>query len=178
MSIYKSNTHGHSVGWSLWHFQWCTKYRYKVFTKQKLKNICLIAILEAAKRSRIKILEMEVDRDHVHVVASLPMTMAPTQALQYLKGFSARLIFAQLPKLKSSYPKGHLWSPGKFAASIGHITLEKAKNYIEEHHAKALLPTQESSLRSEAEELPEGQPFRARRMSITNKYNGRSCKKS
>ncbi|MBU0457653.1 MAG: hypothetical protein KKD75_05905, partial [Nanoarchaeota archaeon] len=34
------------------------------------------------------------------------------------------------------YPRGHLWSPGKFAASIGHITLEKAKAYLEAHHAK------------------------------------------
>jgi len=154
MSIYKSNTHDHSVGWSIWHFQWCTKYRYKIFTKEKLKNICLIAIAEAAKRGNVEILDMEVDLDHVHIIASLPMTMAPTQALQYLKGFSARLIFAQIPKLRYRYPKGHLWSPGKFAASIGHITLEKAKSYIEEHHAEATVSLRESS------------PFRARWMSI------------
>ena len=34
------------------------------------------------------------------------------------------------------YKKKHLWSPGKFMGSVGHITLEKAKQYLEAHHAK------------------------------------------
>ncbi|TAL58391.1 MAG: response regulator transcription factor, partial [Nanoarchaeota archaeon] len=33
------------------------------------------------------------------------------------------------------------WSPGKFVASIGHITLEKAKQYLEAHHAKNPMPS-------------------------------------
>lgn len=165
MNVYKQNRHAHSVGWSTWHFEWCTKYRYKIFTKEKLKNICVIAIQEAAKRGKIDIMEMEVDIDHVHVVASLPMTMSPATALFLLKGFSSRLILLQIPKLRYRYPKGHLWSPGKFAASVGHITLENAKRYLEEHHAKASLTKLESSPRSEAKGSPEGRGFSPRRTS-------------
>ena|SRR3989338_4362468 len=139
MNVYKQNRHAHSVGWSTWHFEWVTKYRYKIFTKEKLKNVCFIAIQEAAKRGKIEIMEMEVDTNHIHVVVSLPLTMSPSKALQILKGFSSRLIFAQIPKLRYRYPKGHLWSAGKFIASVGHITLENAKKYLEEHHAKAHL---------------------------------------
>ena len=154
MSIYDENRHKHSVGWNTWHFQWVTKYRYNVFKKERLKNICVVAVEEAARRAEIEIIDMEVDIDHVHVIANLPMTMGPTKAVQLLKGFSARVIFQLVPNLRKQYPRGHLWTPGKFAASVGHITLEKAKNYLEAHHAKAYFLNWESSLRSVAEELP------------------------
>ena len=136
MNIYQQHTHAHSVGWSTWHFEWCTKYRYKVFRQDYIKNICVIAIRETAKRYHIDILDMEVDIDHVHVIASIPLTMTPPKAVQLLKGCSARILFRLVPNLRKRYRKGHLWSPGKFMASIGHITLEKAKKYLEEHHAK------------------------------------------
>ena len=136
MNIYQQNTHAHSVAWSTWHFEWCTKYRYKAFKQERIKNFCLIALEEAAKRHNIKILDLEVDLDHVHMIASLPLIMSPSRALNLIKGFSTHLIFKLVPNLKLRYPKGHLWSKGKFMASVGYITLENAKKYLEEHHAK------------------------------------------
>ncbi|MBS3140718.1 IS200/IS605 family transposase [Candidatus Woesearchaeota archaeon] len=136
MNIYQQNTHAHSIGWSTYHFEWCTKYRYKIFKQSYIKNLCLIAIIEAAKKHKINILEIEVDMDHIHVIVSLSMTMNPSKALNLMKGLSAHLLFKLLPNLRKRYRKGHLWSRGKFAASVGHITLENAKKYLEDHHAK------------------------------------------
>jgi len=45
-------------------------------------------------------------------------------------------MFILVPKLRKIYPKGHLWSPGKFVGSVGHITLDKAKEYVSKHHLK------------------------------------------
>ena len=138
MNVYQQNRHAHSVGWSTWHFEWCTKYRYKMFRKEYLKNLCLIAIQEVAKRHKIEIIDAEVDIDHVHVIASIPLTVTPSRALHLLKGLSSKMLFQLVPNFRKRYKKGHLWSPGKFIASVGHITVEKAKQYLEEHHAKAL----------------------------------------
>ena len=138
MSIYQLNTHAHSIAWSTWHFEWCTKYRYKIFRQSYIKNLCLIAVHEAAKKNKIEIMEIEVDVDHVHIIASIPLTMSPSKALNLIKGFSAYLLFKLVPNLRLRYKKGHLWSKGKFAASVGHITLENAKKYLEEHHAKSI----------------------------------------
>ena len=138
MNIYQQNTHAHSVAWSTWHFEWCTKYRYKVFKHDYIKNLCLIALEEATKRHNIKILDLEVDGDHVHMIVSLPLTLAPSRALNLIKGFSAHLLFKLVPNLRLRYRKGHLWSKGKFMASVGYITLENAKKYLEEHHAKKI----------------------------------------
>ena len=131
-------THSHSIGKSAWHIEWCTKYRYRLFKSDYNKNICIIALEEAAKKTGIVLLEREVQAEHVHLIAELPLTISPIDAIMKMKGISARIIFRLKPKLRLRYPKGHLWSSGKFAISVGHITLEKAKEYVkgqEVHHA-------------------------------------------
>ncbi|HII29812.1 IS200/IS605 family transposase [Candidatus Woesearchaeota archaeon CG10_big_fil_rev_8_21_14_0_10_47_5] len=144
-SIYRQHTHNRSVGWSTWHLQWCTKYRYKVFYAEKHRLVCKVLLYEAAEKHGFVILDCDVGIDHIHVIASLPFTMAPVDAIQRLKGISAKGLFIEFPYLRRLYRKGRLWSPGKFIGSIGHITLEKAKQYLEAHHAKATLSGNPSS---------------------------------
>jgi putative transposase len=134
-------THQHANGKSNWHIEWCTKYRYKVFKSDYHKNICIIALEEAAKKSRVVLLEREVGIDHIHLVVEIPLTVAPLKAVMKLKSLSAKIVFALIPNLRLRYPKGSLWSSGKFAISVGNITLEKAKEYVKNqkaHHAKNL----------------------------------------
>ncbi len=38
----------HAVGVSMWHFEWCTKYRYKMFAKEEYKNLITACIRRAA----------------------------------------------------------------------------------------------------------------------------------
>jgi len=134
--------HQHAQGKSTWHIEWCTKYRYKVFKSEYHKNICGIALDEAAKKAKVVLLEREVQPEHIHLIVELPLTLSPIEAVRQLKSISAKIIFALVPNLRLRYPQGSLWSTGKFAISVGNITLEKAKEYVkaqEAHHAKALL---------------------------------------
>ena len=131
----------HSVGISMWHFEWCSKYRYKMFAKFEYKNLVAACIRKAATLHKIKIIELAVQPEHVHCVIEINLTMSPAYALQILKGLSAKLFFQHHKKAKLRYPKGHLWSPGKFASSLGFIQLDVAKNYVmnqEEHHSRSL----------------------------------------
>ena len=163
MNIYKQHAYNRSVGWSTWHLQWCTKYRYKIFSSPERRNLCKIFLHEAAKRHNFAILDSEVDVDHIHVLASLPLTMTPSDAMQKLKGFTARCLFIEMPLLEGLYKKRHLWSPGKFMGSVGHITLETAKKYIEAHHAKFCFSSRES------------QTFKSGRMSIYINFIHNPC---
>ena len=82
-------------------------------------------------------MEIEVDVDHIHLIASIPLTMAPSKALNLIKGFSAYLLFKIVPNLRLRYRKGHLWSKGKFAASLGFVQVEVVNEYVrnqDEHH--------------------------------------------
>jgi REP element-mobilizing transposase RayT len=88
--------------------------------------------------------------------------MSPVSAIQKIKSVSAKILFILLPKLRLRYPKGYPWSRGKFAISVGNITLEKAKEYVknqETHHAKTfhlqgiLTPKQQRRGRPKGESL-------------------------
>ena len=144
MSIYQDHAYKHGIGWSTWHFQWVTKYRYRVFADSKLQKLCEIFLQEVAKRHNFQIEELEVAPDHVHVIATLCLSMGPARAIGLMKGYTSRMLFkTEEKRLKSFYwrksGKRQLWGDGKFIASVGHITLEKAKEYVvnhETHHAK------------------------------------------
>ena len=134
----KYERRSHSVGISMWHFEWCTKYRLKMFRKESQINLITACIRRAASLHDIRILELSVMPEHVHCVVGISLNMSPAKALQILKGVSARLFFKNNMKARLRYPKGHLWSPGKFAASLGFIQIEKAVDYVrnqEWHHA-------------------------------------------
>ena len=120
----------HIVGVSMWEFEWCPKYRYKMFKKWKYKKLAEGCIRRAASLHKIKWIELDVQPEHIQGTAAIPMTMSPSQALQFLKGISAKLFFEKHPNARKRYPNGHLWSRGKFAASLGFIQIEVANEYI------------------------------------------------
>ena len=140
MSIYHDHAYKHGIGWSTWHFEWVTKYRYKVFRVEQLQKLCVIFLHEAARRHKFKLDELEVAEDHVHVIASLRPSMSPARAVQLLKGYTSHMLFqTEERSLKNFYwrdaKKRSLWGDGKFMASVGHITLETAKDYVKNHKA-------------------------------------------
>lgn len=120
----------HIVGVSMWEFEWVTKYRYKMFRKWKYKKLVEACIRKAASLHGIKWIELNVQPEHVQGTAQIPMTMTPAQALQYLKGISSRLFFLHHEKAGLRYPEHHLWTRGKFAATLGFISVEAANDYV------------------------------------------------
>jgi len=127
----------HFVGVSLWEFEWCPKYRYKMMKNPEKRAIVSACIRQAATRWKIKILVLNVQPEHIHLTAQIPMTMTPSLALHKLKGFSAKKIFEKVPHFRLRYPRGHFWSRGKFAASVGFISVEAANEYVrnqDRHH--------------------------------------------
>ena len=120
----------HSIGQNLYHLEWCPKYRYNMFKREENKNLCEEVLHEVAKRHHIEINELSVMPDHIHTVVEIPPTMSVSKALQLLKGASSREIFKMRPNFRKRYPKGHLWSPGKFYRSIGDADAETVIQYV------------------------------------------------
>jgi putative transposase len=68
--------------------------------------------------------------DHIHTIAIIPPTMSVSQAFQLLKGASSHELFKRKPNFRCRYPKGHLWSPGKFYRSVGDADAETVLQYV------------------------------------------------
>ena len=141
-NLNKYTKRDHSVGVMMMHLQWCTKYRYKMFKKPKYKSLLEACVRRAASRNSIKIIEIDVQPEHVHCVVEVSFTLSTSKVLQLLKGGSAKLFFEFHEKARLRYPRGHLWSRGKFASSVGFVQLDKVRDYVrnqELHHGNSTL---------------------------------------
>ncbi len=89
-----------------------------------------------ARENKMKALKIGGVEDHVHILLSLPSTLAIAKAMQLLKGNSSKWIHETFPKLKAFE-----WQEGYGAFSIGVSGVEDTIKYIEnqvEHHRKQL----------------------------------------
>lgn len=120
----------HSVGDNFYHIQFCTKYRYSMFSKFKYKNLAEACIRKACKKHNIDIKAISVMPDHVHMVTSLPSNLCLDKATQLIKGYSSYIFFRAHPKSRLRYPRGHLWSRGKFRSSIGYSNVPDSISYV------------------------------------------------
>ena len=108
-----------------------------MFKKEEQKNLITACVRRAASLHEIKIIVISVMPEHIHCEVQVPLSMSASMAVQILKGLSAKLFFEYNEKARLRYPRGHLWSRGKFASSVGFVQEERVRNYIlnqEEHH--------------------------------------------
>ncbi|MFH1586130.1 MAG: IS200/IS605 family transposase [archaeon] len=130
IKINQYNKTHHSVGVVMLHLEWCTKYRYKMFRKLKYKNLLEACVRRSASKNKIKIIELDVQPEHVHCVVEVSFTMSVSKTLQILKGGSSKLFFEFHEKARLRYPRGHLLSRGKFASTVGFVQLDVVKEYV------------------------------------------------
>jgi len=105
--------------------------------KEEYSGLMIGCIRNVAFRHKMKIVILEVLPEHIHYEVELPLSMAPSRALNLLKGGSSFLFFQHHEKARLRYPKGHFWSRGKFAASVGFVQQDVVTGYIKNqkvHH--------------------------------------------
>jgi len=117
--------------WCAYHFVWIPKYRKDIFvgdvaeyTKEVLKKI--------VEELSCEPISVEVMPDHVHVFVLCPPRLSPAYVTNYLKGKSARRILQRFPELKGKARYGKLWSRSYFVATVGNVTVDIVKRYVEE----------------------------------------------
>jgi len=133
----KYEHYAHSVGTLMFHLQWCTKYRYKMFRKEENAKLLEACIRRSASKNEIKIIELNVQPEHIHCIVLVKFSFSVAKTMQILKGGSAKLFFEHKEKARLRYPKGHLWSRGKFASSVGFVEFGVVQQYVrsqDEHH--------------------------------------------
>ena len=124
---YTSSSHTvYNIGY---HIVFCPKFRRKVLVDGidvRLKEL----FMEKADELGITIERMEVMPYHVHLFVKSRPTYAVHFVVNQLKGYSSVTLRREFPKLRSRLPT--LWTRSYFVESIGHISEETVKRYIEE----------------------------------------------
>ncbi len=76
-----------------------------------------------------------INRDHVHMLISIPPQLSVSKAVQYLKGKSSHKLLSEYGYLRKRYWGQHLWARGYWVASSGNVTDDVWKEYIKNQTA-------------------------------------------
>jgi putative transposase len=109
---------------------WKTKYSYPVLRGDvglRLRTI----VTEICAQHGMSVQKGNVRSNHVHVLIRAPAYMSVSKIAQYLKGKSSYLLLRSFPELKKRYWGSHMWSRGYFCATVGAVTEDMIKRYIE-----------------------------------------------
>ena len=114
-----------------YHIVLSTKYRRKVFNKG------IFAYLEIKMREirkfypELDIKEMNQDKDHIHILISIPPKMSVGSVVRIIKTNTSRGIKQKFPFLKDVYwGTDGIWSDGYFVSTVG-INESIIRKYIE-----------------------------------------------
>ena len=123
---YKSNN---NIVYSCkYHIVFCPKYRRKVLVNgvdERFKEICK----QVCEQNRIDLIEMEVMPDHVHLLLQVDPQFGIHTAIKRIKGVTSRILRDEFPWLKTKLPT--LWTNSYFVSTVGGVSLEIVKKYIE-----------------------------------------------
>ncbi len=72
------------------------------------------------------------EMDHVHCFLSAPPKLSITQLMKYLKGITGRKLFELHPELRDQLWKGELWNHSYYVETIGSVSEENIRRYIEQ----------------------------------------------
>ncbi len=118
-----------------YHLVWCVKYRHDILTGQVDDDVKKL-LTKIAADNDINIVEMESDKDHIHLLIDCKPQHHIPSMVKAFKGLSARFLFKQHPELKSRLWKGHLWNPSYFVATVSDNTQQQIIDYIKSQKKK------------------------------------------
>ena len=133
MEIQNKHKEYHSDGRMIYscqyHVVFCPKYRRKVLEgdiEKRLKEL----IIEKQSEYGYDVLDLEVMPDHVHLLLDVNPKKGVETAVNMIKGYTSHELRKEFQSLRTRLPT--LWTHSKFISSVGSVTLEVVKKYIEE----------------------------------------------
>ena len=110
------------------HVIFCTKYRRKVLDNKvdvRLKEL----IFDNQMKHDYQIHELEIMPDNVHLLIDVNPKIGIHKTIKKIKGLSSNILRNEFSFLKSRIPS--LWTRSYFVSTVGSVSLETVKRYIE-----------------------------------------------
>ena len=114
-----------------YHVVWSVKYRRKVITPEVESYMKHLVRKIAEDKGFVVHLFESGENDHVHCFVSAPPKLSITDIVKYLKGITGRKLYEQFPWLRSKLWKGQLWNHSYYVETIGSVSEENIRRYIE-----------------------------------------------
>ena len=119
----------HSVTKLVVHLVFTTKYRRKLFDGYMIQQL-QESFESACEKLECELLEMDGEKDHVHLLIAYPPKLAISVMVNNLKSTSSRRLRLLNTHLTAQSKSGLMWSRSYFACSAGGATIETQKDYV------------------------------------------------
>jgi putative transposase len=95
------------------------------FVKQK--------ITEISARSEFNVEEIEVDKDHIHILLTISPSICVASYVRRIKQSTTQSIWGRFKWLKKQFwLEKTFWSDGYFVCSVGNASADTIRKYIQE----------------------------------------------
>jgi putative transposase len=121
-----------SVSLINFHFVFVPKRRKPILVGAVAERLQEI-IFETVVEHQWKLIALEVMPDHVHLLVNVKPTDSAAQVARWVKGRAAHHLRKEFPHLLR-LPS--LWTPSYFIGSVGNVSTEIVRKYIENQTAK------------------------------------------
>ena len=125
----------HSLYECKYHIVFCPKYRFRILrdeigetVRQQIYSLC-------EYKEGVEVEELNIQFDHVHLVATIPPKYAVSDFMGYLKGKLAIRLFQKYERLGKRYWGQHLWSRGYCVSTVG-LDEEQIRKYVKWQEAR------------------------------------------
>lgn len=116
-----------------YHLVWCPKYRRPVL--EGAVAVRLLEIITSVATEIDAVIQVqEIMPDHVRLFVESDPRWAVAEIVNRLKGASSRLLRSEFPHLRSRLPT--LWSRSYYAGTVGSVSEETVRHYIESQKGK------------------------------------------
>jgi putative transposase len=137
ISVSYRASHAHCVGEANYHLQLTPKYRRTIFSNLQVKKACEASLRGIARRLNIELAAIEFGPDHAHLFVCNCRRYSVSQLAHRLKGASSRELRLKCAEQLKGFRMGSsFWSDGYFFESIGRVTSETVRYYIERQQKK------------------------------------------
>ncbi|MCF6148812.1 MAG: IS200/IS605 family transposase [Candidatus Kuenenia sp.] len=125
----------HTIWHCQYHILWTPKYRLRILTGQVADEVnrCIRAFSE---QKGCEVMELNVQIDHVHLIAMVVPNVSISEFVGIVKGRTAIRIFNKYRHLKQKpYWGNHFWSRGYCVDTVG-LDAEKVRKYVKYQEQK------------------------------------------
>lgn len=122
-----------AVFWLRLHFIWLPRRRQKVLVGPVAERLDTL-LREKAADLDADVLRVAIQPDHLQLLLGVDPKLAPVQIVYRLKGYTARILRQEFPRLRKM---PSMWTTSYFVSSAGTVSAATIEQYIQSQSTRA-----------------------------------------